>query len=88
MITLTAPQIENITASLRGSTGSLEETINEELGIEIESISDIAGESLEAIDDEIFLCETCGWWCGTDERAPAEICDGDDICDECAGEDS
>lgn len=84
MITLIDAQIKEVVESLRGTTGSLEETINEVLGIEIESVIDIHTESLAAIDEEVFLCEKCGWWCGTDERSPDE--NDVDICDECAGE--
>lgn len=31
-------------------------------------------DELAQIDDWIFECEVCGWWCGTDERFDAETC--------------
>ena len=41
---------------------------------------------LQRWDDEIFLCDECGWYCGDDERfidweddQPEEL-----LCDECA----
>lgn len=35
---------------------------------------------LERFNNEIFMCEECGWWCGDDERSETQ----DDMCDECA----
>lgn len=80
-IILTPSQLQTVIDDLRGTTGSLEETINEVLGKEIDSISDISSQSLEAIDEEIFLCDACGWWCGTDEYSPDP--DAEQTCDEC-----
>jgi hypothetical protein len=35
---------------------------------------------LEYLDNHIFLCESCGWWCELSEMAiTEEIC----ICDQC-----
>lgn len=39
---------------------------------------------LERFDSDIFECETCGWWCGDDERSE----DQDDVCSECALDDT
>lgn len=38
---------------------------------------------VEAIDDAIFNCTTCGWWCENEEMAESD--DGPQ-CMECAGE--
>jgi hypothetical protein len=80
-IILTPSQITTIVDDLRGTTGSLEETINEVLETTVDGIDAISSESLSAIDDEIFLCDACGWWCGTDEYSPQE--DAGQTCDEC-----
>lgn len=34
---------------------------------------------LELIDEGLFECEDCGWWCGRDEQSD---CDGE-FCDDC-----
>lgn len=31
-------------------------------------------------DELLFECETCGWWCGDDDRS-----DDDNVCTECEG---
>lgn len=40
---------------------------------------------LGAIDDAIFMCERCGWWCEQYE-ANENPNGGDDICDDCKDE--
>lgn len=43
--------------------------------------SDLSKEDLEAIDNEIFCCETCNWW--------YEICEAseeDGVCNDCHGD--
>lgn len=35
---------------------------------------------LDHLDSEIFLCDTCGWWC------PIEEINEDNICTDCANE--
>lgn len=50
----------------------------EELG------SDIA--VLREFDDLAFVCDTCGWWCGTDEAYDCESGHGF-VCEQCYNED-
>ena len=33
----------------------------------------------ELLDEMIFRCEVCGWWCDRDEESEKEM-----VCDECA----
>lgn len=28
-----------------------------------------------ALDDRVFLCEECGWWCATEEMTEPSTCD-------------
>lgn len=37
-------------------------------------------EQEEYIDSEIFMCDQCSWWCGTDEYSSVE----ENMCQECA----
>ncbi len=70
-------QLQKIIDHLRGSTGNLEETYREETSIHFDNAP---ARDLHFIDEQIFNCEVCGWWCGTDEMAE----DKDMVCDECA----
>ena len=40
-----------------------------------------------AIDHEIFQCDGCGWWCGTEEMNDNPELDGNQVCQDCKGED-
>lgn len=31
-------------------------------------------EALGMLDDNVFYCESCGWWCDADERYDGDIC--------------
>lgn len=82
LITLTDEQITEIVQGLRGTTGSLDLTIEAVLGMPDVKITAIAEESLQEIDAYIFLCEVCGWWCDRDEEDETSV----DTCDECASD--
>lgn len=58
---------------LQGSCNTLSEEDNDFL---------TDNDLLERFDDEIFICDECGWWCGDDERSE----NVDETCDECAGD--
>lgn len=36
---------------------------------------------LAEIDDQIFLCEVCSWWCDTSEQEQNE--NGETVCEDC-----
>ena len=46
------------------------------------SSDDLTKEDEAYIDDNVFLCEVCGWWCGSDEMSG----NGDMTCDECTSD--
>lgn len=46
---------------------------------------DLTGVDHQDIDNQIFLCEQCGWWCETSE-AHENTDGGGDLCDDCFGE--
>jgi hypothetical protein len=58
----TAEQIEKLIQYLQGTCMSLDEGISEILGENFTS-NDLTTDEFEHIDNEIFLCEDCGWWC-------------------------
>lgn len=59
--------IEIIIDSLRGTCNTLDETINSIYpGMEYEDLTD---EDHEEIDNNIFCCETCGWWTDVSEMS-------------------
>lgn len=37
----------------------------------------------DELDQQIFECEKCGWWCGLDELGPQE---DENVCDQCAAD--
>ncbi len=40
--------------------------------------------TFDKIDNEIFLCPICGWWCENCERTSNNISlDSEDICEDC-----
>jgi hypothetical protein len=62
--------------NLRGTCKSLAEGC-EDFGIHE---NDLSEDDYSRIDQEIFVCETCNWWCEQGEQAE----DQDEICSDCA----
>lgn len=50
--------------------------------VDTDWLDDLSIEQLQEVDDIVFCCEGCNWWCA------AEECNERDgwFCDECAGE--
>lgn len=36
---------------------------------------DAQGEARERLDEQVFYCEGCGWYCDADERHVGDLCD-------------
>jgi hypothetical protein len=51
--------LNELIANLLGTMLSIEE-VAEEMGFNVE---DLSYEDWRYIDESIFLCEVCGWWC-------------------------
>lgn len=66
--------IKTIAEELQGTCGTLDHKLGE-YGINIDSVPQ---RILESLDEEVMLCEACGWWCD-----PHEI-DGDGNCNDCS----
>lgn len=65
-------KVEELIESLKGTCQSISQIlslIHEEMFEE-----DLSYEDLEAIDSEIFCCETCGWWWEISECADENVC--------------
>ena len=65
-------RVNDVAAALLGTCKSLESETTEE------EREDTA--FLRALDDEIFLCDQCGWWCEVEE------CNEEGFCEDCADE--
>lgn len=70
--------VQTLIDDLQGSCATIEERLPD--GMEW---NDLTKEDHAAIDEDIFCCEDCGWWCTTDEANENPNCGGD-ICNDCA----
>lgn len=53
----------------------IQEKINELLGTcKTLNIEDFSIEELSLLDEQIFLCDTCGWWCEVEEQSENNNC--------------
>lgn len=89
---ITSEEMDRVIDYLQGTCLSLDEGICHVLGDEgIEEMRDIDNE-LEfcaRIDDNIFLCESCGWWYGAGEwidDSHPNWEDGREVCTSCGDE--
>ena len=60
--------INTLISDLQGTC----ETISHFLSEEMEE-SELTQDELEQIDNEIFLCDLCGWWCEVSEQNEKEL---------------
>lgn len=70
-------QIEELIQYLQGTCNSLDEGIVEVLGEDYDSMN-LSSDNHNQIDNEIFLCETCGWWyelCEESENEDERTCE-------------
>lgn len=71
-------QIYEIINDLRGTCQSFESIVVYHTNLTPDEIDPAF---LDVIDENIFLCETCGWWCDEDEESETE--GSENICKEC-----
>lgn len=76
---MTFEQIANVAEHLRGTTLSLEEGFERE-GLKYD---DATPGDLAELDQIVFLCDVCGWWCEISDEAETED-DAEQVCIECA----
>lgn len=74
---LTDEELETLINDLQGTCNSLDTYIEEEL-----DVGDyLCAEDYAAIDEAIFLCTECGWWCPQDENVAEDGEEG--VCRDC-----
>lgn len=78
----TRNQIDDLIQYLQGSCDSLSDGIFAVIG-EDYSEDDLSLDNLEQIDNEIFLCDVCGWWFEVCEMSESE---SEQACVECNNE--
>ncbi len=72
--------INSVIESLQGSCQSLDNALPE--GMEYE---DLSSEDFDSIDNEIFKCTTCDWWCEIADQFEDE--NGEMVCSDCSDSD-
>jgi len=75
--------IDEIIEYLQGSCKSLDEAVDTFYpGLDSMDLED---EHYEAIDNALFLCEECGWWCEVGDYAMDQDMEivGENICGDC-----
>lgn len=76
---VTDEQIEQIIQYLQGTCmNTVDSALNELFSL---SESDLTEEQMEHIDQELFNCDVCGWWCESSENAGT---DGENVCNDCS----
>ncbi len=68
--------IEQLIEDLQGTTS----TINDHLPDGMDE-NDLTSDDHDAIDNAIFYCSCCGWWCEISEMADTD--EIDQICEDC-----
>lgn len=69
--------VQELIDSLQGTCNSIDDHLPDGM-----DWSDLTSQDHTNIDLQIFLCETCGWWCEISEAAD---CD-EQICQDCKEE--
>lgn len=76
---ITNSDLEVVVSSLVGTCNSLQECLQSLYGINEDELSQ---ENCLYIDENIFCCVDCGWWCYQSEMTNDEDCD-EWACNEC-----
>jgi hypothetical protein len=79
--TLSAVQISQLTHALQGTCDSLGNTLDRLFELDEDALTTA---DFLAIDQEVFCCQTCNWWCEQCEMA--ERADDEWICQQCTDE--
>lgn len=69
--------IHDVISDLSGTSMTLQNVLDD-YGKDEEDLSQA---DREAIDDNIFCCDCCSWWCEVDEKKEQES--GEDFCADC-----
>ena len=74
---------QEIIDALQGTCDTLSGAVQEVTGNDDLDDMSLSTEQHEAIDNQIFLCDECNWWCEISE-ANENPQGGGDICDDCS----
>lgn len=77
---LTDAQVDELCNDLAGTTQSMDVALPGVSGCEALTPDDLTPADLNEIDQNIFECQTCNWWCNRDEESE----DKEEVCDSCA----
>lgn len=77
---LTDEQLNELIYALQGSCSTIAEQL--EMRWEMDE-DDLTMEDCLAIDDAIFCCTTCGWWCPISEETATAQGESDFGCSDC-----
>lgn len=75
MRALADEQVADLAEALRGTTDSLDEALVRKFDIDQD---DLDAEDHHELDEHVFLCDGCGWWCEASEM------EGDQTCSDCS----
>lgn len=64
--------IQKLAETLQGTCMTLEGGIQVILGDDTEQ--ELTPQQHDELDQEVFLCDTCGWWCEAHERSESDEC--------------
>ncbi len=83
---LTQDEISEVVNGLQGTCQTIDNIINMYIADDdIEGVDDISNEMelCDAIDNALFECATCGWWCEAGDYAENQNNPSGDICSDC-----
>lgn len=82
MSKISETQLQEIIEALQGTCDTLDGIVQVVMEDDNICTNDLTPEQLEELDQQIFLCETCGWW-----YEISEMSDEDQVCQDCDDED-
>jgi len=80
-------KMDELVEHLQGSCESLEDGLRKVLDDDDADMESMTHDDCLYLDDRIFNCEICGWWCEVGDTSPDQPDDDDRlICTQCGGE--
>lgn len=71
---VTGEQMLRVASRLEGTCQSLDDVLEDELGLEL---TEVPTPMLEFLDEQVMLCTECGWW------SEGSAVDEDGVCEDC-----
>jgi hypothetical protein len=83
---LSPEQMQKLVDHLQGTCMSLEQGLYECFELECSSEVENELEMCDYLDNSLFLCVACGWWCECGDYAENQSNPSGDICSDCEPE--